>query len=78
MVFYKNAWNVLIEAFMVGVILALIFIFIKYLFFRYIPNFRGDNMNIVLILISGSVFHILFEYTGVNLWYSKNYCKLAN
>lgn len=78
MVFYKSVWNVLPEAFIVGIILALVFIFIKYLFTRYIPNFKGDQMNIVLVLISGSVFHILFEYTGINLWYSKKYCKLSS
>ena len=72
----KNVWTVLLEAFIVGVILVLIYNFIKYAFFQYVPNFTGNKVNIELILISGIVFHLLFEYTGLNIWYSKKYCEL--
>ncbi len=29
-----------------------------------------------VIFISGALFHIVCEYTGVNMWYSKKYCQL--
>ncbi len=39
----------------------------------------GSNTkpNILLtVFLSGVVFHITCEYLGLNMWYSKNYCKL--
>lgn len=71
----KSVQLVLIEAAVVGVCLAIL----VYLAKRYItvPNISGYSMDIELFIIVGALFHILFEYTGVNLWYSKEYCKLV-
>jgi hypothetical protein len=76
MVSKKSVWTVFFEAFIVGVILVIIYNFIKYFGYKYIPNFSGNKVNIEIILVSGIVFHLLFEYTGLNIWYSKKYCEI--
>jgi hypothetical protein len=61
---------VLLEAFVVGIILVIFYyIFDKY-FSKYLSN---QNKLYILLFISGFMFHIIFEYTGINLWYSKQY-----
>lgn len=42
----------------------------------YIPNFSGKREEIEFLFVIGVIFHVMFEYTGINLWYSKEYCKL--
>ena len=73
----KSVWYVLFEAFIVGVILVLIVNLLRVTILPYIPNFTGKNANIELLFLAGVLFHLLFEYSGLNLWYSKKYCSLA-
>lgn len=71
----KSIQLVSFEALIVGVCLAiLVYIVKKYIT---IPNITGYPMDIELFIIVGALFHILFEYSGVNLWYSLEYCKLV-
>ena len=72
----KNIGIVLFEALFIGIILVVIVNIVKSTILQYIPNFSGNKINIELLLISGIIFHLLFEYTGLNKWYSIQYCKL--
>ena len=62
--------NVLVEAIVVGICLV-IFIEIASKIFGV---FGMSTRNI--IFTSGVLFHLFFEYTGINMWYSKKYCEL--
>lgn len=64
-----------IEASVVGICLILIVYILKN-FMTYIPNFSGKREDIEFLFVVGVIFHVMFEYTGINLWYSKEYCKL--
>jgi hypothetical protein len=59
----------------VGISMVLIGLFIeKYVEF-FLPKITGNPM-IDGIFYTGLIAHFLFEFSGVNLWYSKEYCKL--
>lgn len=74
----KSLLTVTIEATLVGLLMIVIAKFIKDYVLQYIPINLSitRNKNIELLFISGFLFHILFEYSGINLWYAKEYCKL--
>jgi hypothetical protein len=72
----KKAINqVILESTIVGLLLIGIIKLVNDYLLKYIPNITG-NKNIELLFVSGFLFHIICEYTGVNIWYSKEYCKL--
>ena len=71
----KSLNLVLIEASVVGVSL-IVLVYILKQFMNYIPDFSGSKQEVEFLFVVGFLFHFLFEYTGVNLWYSKEYCKL--
>ncbi len=58
----KTVSTVLFEAFVVGIALMLIY-FGASKFLKPLPA----------IFVSGAVFHLVCEYTGVNKWYAKTY-----
>lgn len=64
----KDYTTVLIEAFIVGGLLVVLFNFIKII----IPDYSQTTQ----LFITGAAFHILCEISGLNLWYVKNYLKL--
>jgi hypothetical protein len=66
----KNFKLILIESIIVAVGLIFLFVILQKIFDKKITN------NYLLIGLSGSLFHIFCEYSGINIWYSKNYCKL--
>jgi len=43
----------------------------------YIPDLFGYK-EIQTLFIVGVLFHVLCEYTGLNAWYAKEYCKLLS
>lgn len=58
----KPAATLLLEAFIVGILLAgLYFVLSKYV------------KPIQAVFLSGVMFHLACEYTGVNAWYAKTY-----
>lgn len=71
--FHKSIFYVLFESLIVGIILVLL---CAILF-----SFTTTSLSIgdySLIFTAGALFHQLCEYSGINLWYSKNYCELSN
>lgn len=68
----KPIITVIYEAIFVGIGLIIIYNLTEFLI-----KYSNIQINKVIILfISGFMFHILFEYIGLNLWYAKEYCKL--
>lgn len=66
----KDILLVLFEALVVGIGLVVIYEIVKKLMKMKEPS------NYMVLFISGVAFHLIFEYTGVNQWYSEQYCKL--
>jgi len=72
----KNISVILLEGLVVGLsVVAMMYLVDNYLL-DYIPAFTR-NKEIESAFLTGFLLHVLFEYTGVNLWYSLNYCSLA-
>ena len=71
----KKVINVLIEASIVGICLVLLVKMFSYIT-KYLPNITNSSKQMELLFVSGFMFHMLFEYTGLNVWYSIEYCKL--
>jgi hypothetical protein len=71
MFIYKPVITVITEAFIVGIcLLALTKLLENFI----VKTPEKIDMDIIkLIFISGFLFHIIFEYTGINFWYSINY-----
>jgi hypothetical protein len=64
---------VMFEAVVVGLCLILAVYAVKFGF-----QVTGLQVNQTLVLFaSGFLFHVVFEYTGINLWYSIKYCELT-
>jgi hypothetical protein len=66
----KSVNAVLIEAAVVGVCLIAIVKIVR------IVTEKWSLSEMLILFISGFVFHIICEYTGVNKWYAVEYCKL--
>jgi hypothetical protein len=64
----KPLFTVLIEATVVGILLLVLFQIITYL--------MKKHSLVIRMFITGALFHILCEISGVNAWYAKEYCKL--
>ena len=71
----KEIKSVIIEAIVVGLLLIGVVKLVSDYLLKYIPDITG-NKNIELLFVSGFLFHIICEYTGINMWYSLEYCKL--
>ncbi len=73
----KPILNVFIEASIVGILLVFFVKFCdKYIVpLLYVPN-KYITYEMELYIVSGFLFHFVCEYTGLNLWYAKDYCKL--
>lgn len=72
----KSLNLVLLEASVVGIGLVVLVYILKQLD-AYIPDLFGYK-EIQTLFIAGALFHILYEYTGINAWYAKEYCKLLS
>lgn len=73
----KPLYQIFIEGIVVGQLLIWIFYLTKYIV---IPNlvplfdFRGNI--VIAIFLSGFLFHLITEFTGINIWYVQNYYKI--
>ena len=63
----KPPSSILIEAIVVGILLIIVYHIVD-------KSFTYDNN--VILFISGALFHILCEISGVNLWYVHNYNEI--
>lgn len=64
----KKFSTILTEAIFVGVLLIVL-----YSLFEYITESSNKYIN---LLVVGALFHIISEYTGLNVWYALEYCKI--
>ncbi len=64
----KPLTSVLIEAMVVGLGLVMLLFAVQ--------RAIGSNVGFWGIFITGAVFHLLCEWSGVNVWYAKNYCSI--
>jgi hypothetical protein len=64
----KNVITIIKESIFVGIILVVLYELYEYL---WITTNKMINLFIV-----GALFHIICEYTGLNVWYSLEYCKM--
>jgi hypothetical protein len=59
----KSAGTLALEAFVVGALLVLVFRLVSLL---------GRGL-VMTVFLSGALFHLACEATGVNAWYARNY-----
>jgi|LauGreDrversion4_2_1035121.scaffolds.fasta_scaffold311136_2 hypothetical protein len=63
----KSFEKVLTEAIVVGILFIVLFYAIEKVF----PKFH----KFIKLFVTASLFHIICEYTGINIWYVKDYNK---
>ena len=68
----KPVLTVFIEAAIVGAGLIAFVYFIEMYLSKYTPDII-QNKKIQNLFLSGFLFHIVFEYSGINMWYAKDY-----
>jgi len=68
----KSVGLVFTEAIVVGVGLVIL----TYMMSKIIDGKSETERMLKIALVSGVFFHVLFEYTGLNIWYAREYCKL--
>ena len=71
----KNFTTIILEAVIVGVSMVFISLFIDKYFDVYLPKITKIAM-VDGVFYTGILAHFIFEYSGVNIWYSKEYCKI--
>lgn len=69
----KAVSTVLTEAIVVGSVLVVLYKLVSYLLPKKFMSSNSEGRNIVILFLAGAVFHLMFEYSGVNMWYAKNY-----
>ena len=68
---YKPITTVIIEALFVGICLVVFTKLVEVVMIKSPGEIDTDMIKI--IFVSGALFHIVFEYTGLNYWYAMNY-----
>lgn len=68
----KSVGLVFTEAIVVGLGLVIL----TYMMSKMIDGKSETEKMLKIAFVSGVSFHVLFEYTGLNIWYAREYCKL--
>lgn len=64
------------EAAFVGAFLIVFFYAVRYIDVkRIIPSCTPEQCLMIELFVAGFVFHVVFEYTGLNKWYSFDYVE---
>lgn len=66
----KSFQTVLLEAIVVGALLIVVYAAVEFVLQKY------QMHPYVLLFLSGALFHLICEYTGVNVWYVREYNKI--
>lgn len=70
----KTVYEILGEAGFVGVFLVVFYFIVHWIRTKFIKMNCPEPMCLYLeLIVAGALFHLVFEYTGVNKWYSINY-----
>jgi hypothetical protein len=73
----KSTLQLILEAIAVGALLYPVYLLTKYVLLPNILPFQVTNIYIILF-VTGFLFHIICEITGINLLYVKNYNSILN
>ena len=73
----KSVLQLIFEAFAVGQLLFPVYLLTKYVLLPNILPFPVTNIYIILC-VTGFLFHIICEITGINLLYVKNYYSILH
>jgi hypothetical protein len=65
----KAVLNVLGESVVIGLILLVLFLVVRFI----VPSIPMIDNNLIVVFISGGLFHFLFEYLGYNKQYAMDY-----
>lgn len=73
----KSVGTVFTESIVVGIGLVILFLIVLVLL-SYIEKLKNNHPvhMVISAFISGMIFHLICEVSGVNIWYSKKYCEL--
>lgn len=75
----KDIQLLIIEGIIVGLGLILVFNLTTAVLDKLSEEFNFNKFNLpVLLFLSGFIFHIACEYSGINIWYSLKYCEILN
>lgn len=73
----KSAIQIIIESIVVGQLLIYMYLLVKYVILPNILPFTVESTYIILF-VTGFLFHIFCEITGINLLYVQNYTNILN
>lgn len=73
----KSIPLVLFEAVIVAISLLATFYLVEWIYSKVSLSQMTKSPLVDLLLVTGFLIHIIFEYTGINRWYSIEYCKLV-
>ena len=73
----KSAIQIIIEAIVVGQLLIYMYLIVKYIILPNVVPYEINSMYIILF-ITGFLFHVICEMTGINLLYVNNYTSILN
>lgn len=69
----KTVYEILGEAGFVGAFLVIFYFLVNWVRLKLKISCPEEICLYLELIITGALFHIIFEYTGVNKWYSLNY-----
>ena len=72
----KKDLKILFESFVVGIMLVVLFVLVRLGYNLIVPQSKLDIHILVLLFITGALFHILCEVSGINQWYVDTYYRV--